>query len=265
MATFVLIPGAGCDPWYWTYLTAELTRRGHDAVPVDLPCDDDAADFEDYAAAAVDAAGGRSDLVVVAHSLGGFTGPLMCERVPVRLLVLLTAMIPRPGEPAADWWANTGYPSTDADFDTSVLQRRLAGPGGRLRKPFPAAVRHADGSTLAAHVVAGHADAFPAVPRRPVLSGGIHASGGSRPARHRSRRDAGRPHGHAVAAGRARRPARRLPGHEPQITPSFFCRLEDDVVYWKTMRLSGSTICAAAWDISAASWKPHRISLSLPG
>jgi hypothetical protein len=24
-----------------------------------------------------------------------------------------------------------------------------------------------------------------------------------------------------------------------QITPSFFCRLDDDVVYWKTIRLSG--------------------------
>jgi hypothetical protein len=24
-----------------------------------------------------------------------------------------------------------------------------------------------------------------------------------------------------------------------QLTPSFFCRLEDDVVYWNTSRLSG--------------------------
>lgn len=118
MATFVLIPGGGCDPWYWTFLADELTRRGHDAVPVDLPCDDDTAGFEQYASAVVDAAGERSDLVVVAHSLGGFTGPLVCERVPVRLLVLLTAMIPVPGEAPGDWWANTGYPANDGDFNT---------------------------------------------------------------------------------------------------------------------------------------------------
>jgi hypothetical protein len=26
-----------------------------------------------------------------------------------------------------------------------------------------------------------------------------------------------------------------------QLTPSFFCRLDDDVVYWNTSRLSGYT------------------------
>ena len=33
----------------------------------------------------------------------------MCERVPVRLLVLLNAMVPSPGESAREWWANTGH------------------------------------------------------------------------------------------------------------------------------------------------------------
>jgi len=115
MATFVLIPGAGCDPWCWTFVVAELVRRGHDAIPVDLPCDDDSAGFEDYAAKAIATAGGRSDLVVAAHSLGGYTGALVAERLPLRLLVLLTAMIPSPGEPAGDWWTNTGYPATEWD------------------------------------------------------------------------------------------------------------------------------------------------------
>jgi hypothetical protein len=26
---------------------------------------------------------------------------------------------------------------------------------------------------------------------------------------------------------------------QPQFTPSFFCRLDDEVVYWNTSRLSG--------------------------
>ncbi len=51
----------------------------------------------------------RADLVVVAQSLGGFTAPLVCERVPVKLLVLVAPMIPAPGEAPADYWSNTGY------------------------------------------------------------------------------------------------------------------------------------------------------------
>ena len=48
-------------------------------------------------------------------------------------------------------------------------------------------------------------------------------------------------------------------------TPSFLCRLEDVVVYWKVMRFSGFTTLAAACAISAASWKPERMSFSFPG
>ena len=43
------------------------------------------------------------------HSLGGFTAPLVCVRIPVDLLILVATMIPSPGELFADWWANVGY------------------------------------------------------------------------------------------------------------------------------------------------------------
>lgn len=124
MTTFALIPGAASDPWYWHLLDAELTRRGHDVVAVDLPCDDDTAGLEQYADAAVAQIGDRDDVVVVAHSFGGFTGPLVCARRPVRHLVFLTAMIPRPGEAPGDWWANTGHagdPAVDADDEIAVF------------------------------------------------------------------------------------------------------------------------------------------------
>jgi pimeloyl-ACP methyl ester carboxylesterase len=109
MSTFVLIHGAGSEAWYWHRLVPELGARWHDAVAPDLPCDDDSAGFPEYADAVVDAVGDRTDLVLVAQSLGGFTAPLVCERVPVRLIVLLAAMVPAPGEPPGDWWANTGF------------------------------------------------------------------------------------------------------------------------------------------------------------
>jgi pimeloyl-ACP methyl ester carboxylesterase len=109
MSTFVLIHGAGSEAWYWHLLIPELRARGHDAVAPDLPSDDDAAGFTEYADAVVAAVGDRTDLVLVAQSLGGFTAPLVCERVSVRLVVLLAAMVPTPGERPGDWWANTGF------------------------------------------------------------------------------------------------------------------------------------------------------------
>jgi pimeloyl-ACP methyl ester carboxylesterase len=116
MTTFVLIPGAGSGPEYWEPLAAELRARGHDAVPVDLPCEDDAAGLSEYADAAVAAVGDRRELVVVAHSFGGFTGPLVCERLGADVLVMLQAMIPAPGEAPGDWWANTGHAASDGDM-----------------------------------------------------------------------------------------------------------------------------------------------------
>jgi pimeloyl-ACP methyl ester carboxylesterase len=109
MATFVLIHGAGGDSWYWHLVVPELRARGHEVVAVDLPCEDDSAGLPEYADAVVDAIGDRTDLVLVAQSMAGFTAPLVCERMPVDLMVLLAAMVPAPGESPGDWWDNTGW------------------------------------------------------------------------------------------------------------------------------------------------------------
>jgi pimeloyl-ACP methyl ester carboxylesterase len=109
MSTFVLIHGAGDGGWAWHLLVAELEARGHDAVAPDLPSDDDSAGLEEYVQTVVDAVGDKKDLVVVGHSLGGFTAPLVADRLQVDTLVLLAAMIPAPGESFNDWWSNTGY------------------------------------------------------------------------------------------------------------------------------------------------------------
>ena len=109
MVCYVLIHGAASDSWYWHRLVPELEKRGHDVVAPDLPCDDDSATFGDYADLVVDAIGDRADLVVVAQSLGGFTAPLVCDRLRVALLVMLNAMVPVPGESGGEWWENTGH------------------------------------------------------------------------------------------------------------------------------------------------------------
>jgi pimeloyl-ACP methyl ester carboxylesterase len=108
MATYALIPGAGGDAWQWHLAVRELETRGNDAIAVTLPAGDDDAGWNEYADAVVEAIGGRPDLVLVAQSLAGFTAPLVCERIPTELLVLLNAMIPMPGETGNDWWGNTG-------------------------------------------------------------------------------------------------------------------------------------------------------------
>lgn len=115
MTTCVLIPGAGGAAWYWHRLVPELQRRGYEVVALDLPASDDSAGLTEYADTVVDAIGDRTQLLVVAQSLAGFTAPLVCERLSVDLLVLLNAMVPVTGETAGDWWANTGQGAARAE------------------------------------------------------------------------------------------------------------------------------------------------------
>ena len=109
VSTFVLIHGAGDGGWYWHLVEAELRAHGHDVVAPDLPADDESAGLSEYADAVVEAVGGRTELVVAGQSFGGFTAPLVAERLQADALVLVAGMIPSPGETPGDWWANTGY------------------------------------------------------------------------------------------------------------------------------------------------------------
>ncbi len=147
MATFVLIHGGGGSAWDWHLVAAALREHGHDSLAVDLPCEDNLAGWWDYADTVVEAVGDRHDLVVVGHSLGGFTAPLVCERVPVELLVLVAAMIPSPGELFADCWANAGYEESGyEDVFYHDVPRALAAEARRrergedskaLQEPWP--------------------------------------------------------------------------------------------------------------------------------
>lgn len=115
MSTFALVHGGGGSGWDWHLVAAELSDRGHGAVAVDLPIEDRLAGWGEYAATVVHAVGNRRDVVVVGHSLGGFTAPLVCARTSVDLLVLVAAMIPSPGELFSDWWTNTCYEDSGHD------------------------------------------------------------------------------------------------------------------------------------------------------
>jgi pimeloyl-ACP methyl ester carboxylesterase len=154
MVTFGLVHGAWHGAWCWELLAAELERLGHAAVAVDLACEDWDAHLEDNAAviaAALDGAGPDpgaggvpqdagaggvpqdpgaggvpQDVVLVGHSLGGITIPVVATRRPVSRLVFLCALVPEPGRSLDETIRADGPPSTDE----WVNARRIAHPDG---------------------------------------------------------------------------------------------------------------------------------------
>lgn len=120
MATFALIHGGGGAAWDWHLVTPLLERAGHEVVAVDLPIEDANAGLEDYVATVAAAVGDRSHVIVVGHSLGGFTAPLACDALQADGLVYLAGMIPLPGETFMGWWTNTGHNLETIDGDEDV-------------------------------------------------------------------------------------------------------------------------------------------------
>ena len=195
MASFVFVPGAGGVAWYWHRVVSLLEDAGHEAIAVDLPGDDDRAGFSAYADRVLEAIGTRQ-VVLVAQSLGGFTAPLVCARVRVRMLVFVNAMIPVPGETAGEWWDKTdsepariaaadrgGY-STDFDLATYFLHDvppEIIEEGEAHQRPeadivFGEPCRFEAWPDVPIHVIAGRDDRFfPVDFQRRVAQERLHA------------------------------------------------------------------------------------------
>lgn len=103
MTTFALVHGAYHGRHCWDLLVRELAVRGHVGLAMDLPCDDPDAGVDDYADAVVDVlADAGPDVVVVGHSMGGLTIPVVAARMPVQRLVFLAAFVTDPGKTIGD-------------------------------------------------------------------------------------------------------------------------------------------------------------------
>lgn len=179
---YVLIPGAGGDAWYWHLVEREFAQRGHDVISVELPSDDESAGLADYTHTVVEAVGGRTDLVLVAQSMGGFIAPLVQQRRSASSIILVNAMIPLPGESPGAWWDNTcqaqarrandireGRPP-DAEFDLATyffhdvpaeLTEYGLGHGKRQAdKPFGEPCSFIAWPQVPTHVITGRDDRF---------------------------------------------------------------------------------------------------------
>lgn len=164
MATFALIHGGGSTAWDWHLVGPLLEEAGHEAVAVDLPIEDPKAGLEDYVRTVVDALSDRSHVIVVGHSLGGFTAPLVAEEIQADGLVYFAAMIPMPRESFVDWWAHTGHDRESVDEDPAVsffngVPEALAGEARRRE-------RDQQGEWLSRPWPLGH---HPVVPTRAIL------------------------------------------------------------------------------------------------
>ena len=120
MTSFVLVPGAGGDSWYWSRLVPELESRGHEAVAVDIREDDPALGLPEYADITLAAIGSRTDVVLVGQSMGAFTVAVVAERVGPRQIVLMNPMIPVPRETPGEWWDATGSGAARAAADEAA-------------------------------------------------------------------------------------------------------------------------------------------------
>ncbi len=131
MATYALIHGAGDSGFHWHLLEPELRRRGHEVIAMDLPCEDESAGLAEYADTAAAAIGARAPVTVVAQSFGAFTAPLLCDQVPVELIVLIAGMVPLPGERGDDWPADTGYPGPEGSGEIEIFYEDVPEPVAR--------------------------------------------------------------------------------------------------------------------------------------
>jgi pimeloyl-ACP methyl ester carboxylesterase len=97
--TFVFVHGAFGSPAELAPTAPYLESRGHRVVNVDLPSERPDATLEDYASTVARAMESTSgSRILVAHSAGGATIPLVASRITVDRLVFAAAVVPAPGQ-----------------------------------------------------------------------------------------------------------------------------------------------------------------------
>lgn len=136
MAVFSLVHGGQVGAWCFEPLIAELRALGDDAVAVDLPAGDPDAGGREYAAAVVESLRGVDEpVIVVGHSMGGLSIPLVALARPVRRLVFMCAAVPEPGR------SHFQVKAEQPGEDVGEAGRRLWSEAGEAHVATPAEAR----------------------------------------------------------------------------------------------------------------------------
>ena len=180
MSTFVLVHGAFHGAWCWDRLVPELRSLGHDAITMDLPIDDPTAGNVRYAEVIVEAIGAHDDTLLVGHSLGGLSIPLVAAARPVRRLIVLCAFVPIPGHPFSDQYGDPGIFPTAPEGSGPVMDPdglMTWPPAGAIQVFYPDCPADVAGwatsrlrrQSLAPHGEVCPLDAWPDVPSSSIL------------------------------------------------------------------------------------------------
>jgi pimeloyl-ACP methyl ester carboxylesterase len=96
---FGLVHGAAHGAWSWQRVIGALDALGYESIAMDLPTADETAGARRYADVVADAVSPvGEELVLVGHSLGGVTIPLVASERPVRKLIFVAGVLPVPGK-----------------------------------------------------------------------------------------------------------------------------------------------------------------------
>ena len=99
LSTFIFVHGAFGSPAELAPTLPHLESRGHRVINVDLPSERADATLEDYASTVCRAMEGTTGpRILVAHSAGGGTIPLVAARTKVDRLIFTAAIVPQPGQ-----------------------------------------------------------------------------------------------------------------------------------------------------------------------
>jgi pimeloyl-ACP methyl ester carboxylesterase len=183
LTTLALVHGAFCNASTWDDLVPHLERRGHSVVAMDLPCEDAAAGCRRYAEAVVAAlAIHQEPVVVVGHSLGGLTIPLVAATRPIARMVFLAAFIPRPGQAFREQFATEEgmFPPSDestwpvTDEETGLMSWPAERVIPALLTDVPAAAAEAAAAKLRRQSATPHGEicpltSWPSVPSSYIL------------------------------------------------------------------------------------------------
>jgi pimeloyl-ACP methyl ester carboxylesterase len=216
MATFALLHGGFHTSKCWGIFATELERRGHRTMTVDFPISDPTADPDRYLEVAVEAFQGADEpVVVVGHSIAGWTALRLEERIPTAGVILLCSCINLapglyPDEPApmiladpADWTPDeqglitldteiareSFYHDVPKDLADEALSWLIpqsaigtAGPSGALSRPTAPAVyiRASEDRAVAAPWAEFASELLTGQP--PIVIAGSHSPFLSRPA-----------------------------------------------------------------------------------